>query len=129
MVPVNVKVSNNVILALLCSAMEGGGSHSWCVNVEEMTAPTLDDLAKIEGYWHWSQKWPVAGGVIALTEVNPDTGQRKLHNLGPVGIKRGLQKMADGSPVRFSDALSGQIDNETGDVFLQYCLFGEIKYE
>lgn len=43
-------------------------------------------------------------------------------------IEKGLAVIAVNSPADFGDILSGDYDNNTGDVFLQYCLFGEVIY-
>lgn len=116
------------ILSLLCCALEGGASY-WAPQVEE-GEPSRDPSAMdgIEDYWHWSQKWPATGGWITITEVDPDTGQGRNHRLDRDRVRSGLRLMAENSPGHFSDFMSGDEDGETGDVFLQYCLFGEIVY-
>ena len=43
-------------------------------------------------------------------------------------IKRGLTVMAKKQPHDFADILKGEYDNNTGDIFLQCCLFGEVIY-
>lgn len=52
----------------------------------------------------------------------------KLHTLNLPKIKRGLTVMANKYPEHFADFINEKGDMNTGDVFLQCCLFGEVKY-
>jgi len=126
MFPVSVKVPNEVILSLLCCAFEGGSNY-WYSNVEEKHAPpvatTFDHIES-----HFSQRWPVLGGSVTVTELDPDDGTCKKHLLTKGKLAKGLALMADVQPLHFADALNGDDDAITGDVFLQLCLFGKIVY-
>lgn len=52
----------------------------------------------------------------------------KLYNLNLKKIKRGLTVMAKKEPSHFADFIKGDGDDNTGDIFLQCCLFGEVIY-
>ena len=56
-------------------------------------------------------------------DLNP-----KIYVLNAQKIKRGLTVMAKKEPSHFADFIKGEGDNDTGDVFLQCCLFGEVIY-
>lgn len=43
-------------------------------------------------------------------------------------IKKGLTLMAKKEPKHFADFIGGDYDQNTGDIFLQCCLFGEVIY-
>ena len=43
-------------------------------------------------------------------------------------IEKGLKVFAEKSPYQFGEWLLDNDDSITGDVFLQCCLFGEVKY-
>jgi len=43
-------------------------------------------------------------------------------------VSKGLQLMADQSPILFADLINGNDDVTTADVLIQYICFGEIRY-
>ena len=51
-----------------------------------------------------------------------------VHTLNLAKIKKGLTVMAKKFPEHFGDFHSGNYDMNTGDVFLQCCLFGDVIY-
>lgn len=57
-----------------------------------------------------------------------DTEDDHEHYLDLEKISHGLQKMALAEPKHFGDLMSGNDDGVTADVFVQCCLFGEVKY-
>ena len=124
---VNITVSNEVIMSLLDCALEGGSNY-WYVDVSEGNAPEFSEL----GYedYEWWQKYPVLGGSIVVVAPNKDSDEEKLvaYQLDRSRTEIGLALMAEKSPWHFGNAMNGNEDAETGDVFLQYCLYGEIVY-
>lgn len=117
------ELTDEQVMNLLCAALEGGSNY-WISEVhqgEEPAQPLDNDFA-------WFEWWPVYGGSIKLVELDPDTGERKQHILNKDVLREGLAKMAEKSPRHFADVLAGNDDGETGDVFLQYCLLGELIY-
>lgn len=54
--------------------------------------------------------------------------QPKIHNLNLQMIKKGLTVMAKKFPNDFADFIKGDYDMNTGDTFLQCCIFGEVIY-
>jgi hypothetical protein len=52
----------------------------------------------------------------------------KIHVLNLPKIKRGLTVMAKKEPIEFANFIKGDYDMNTGDAFLQCCLFGEVIY-
>lgn len=90
----------------------GRGSAYWSTNSRQLEYPRfVKRVFDTKGVW------------IADSEEN-----EKLHILNLVKIKKGLTCMAKKYPKQFSDFLVGNGDMETGDVFLQCCLFNEIIY-
>lgn len=127
MFEITIKILDATVMDVLASAFEGGNPNHWIESVEEGKEPTEP---KPEGeYCHWSQWWPVADGSVIVKESDPDTGQSEDHELDRKAIKKGLRLMAQGSPVRFGEIVTGTFDAETADLFLQYCLLGKIVYE
>lgn len=74
------------------------------------------------GYWaHVSH-----GERGTLFVMERETGERWQVN--DERLRRGLEVMAKIAPHHFGDFLAGHEDATTGDVFLQCCTFGEVKY-
>lgn len=73
------------------------------------------------------ETWPLERGVIVFEPSEGDDFESE--ELNYMAIVNGLESMALGSPDHFGNMFDeGMIDCETGDVFLQYCLFGEVIY-
>lgn len=65
----------------------------------------------------------VKGGSISLRD---DAGVK--HTLNLAKIEKGLKTLAEKFPRHFADLLSEDEDADTGDAFLQCCLFGDVIY-
>jgi hypothetical protein len=134
-VPLAITLEN--VSSLLCSALEGGTGY-WAM---------IGDYVEPKAIWHGGDDnrifphidYPLSqGGAITvweqLEELDPDfegedeTANMPAHRLDLPAIVRGLEVMARIAPRHFADFLSENGDAETGDVFLQCCLLGEIKY-
>ena len=108
------KISN-----LLCSAFEGGSNY-WYQLVDWTQDHNgildYDGMVDPEKYLKWSIKdWQDTEGV-------------GLYQLDYAALFKGLRIMAAKYPAHMGDAIRGEDDAETGDVFLQCCLFGDIVY-
>lgn len=57
-----------------------------------------------------------------------DNEEDKTHKLDLIKIKSGLEIMAKDFPKDFADLVGEDYDNNTGDTFLQCCLFGNVIY-
>jgi hypothetical protein len=66
---------------------------------------------------------------ITLDEFSDFDGSIiETHNIKLEGIRRALVLMAEKSPQHFADLLNEQADAITGDVLIQYAVFGKIIY-
>jgi hypothetical protein len=117
-VTVPVTFRKEDIADLLTTALEQGIGY-WCDNIVRATG-TRTDIAK--------RYVPLQddGGTLRFQEY--ETG--KLYDMNFDTIKKGLALMAEKSPKLFSEFMSegGGADCTVADVFVQYCLFGEIVY-
>ena len=116
------------IAGLLCCAFEGGTNY-WAKLefVPGDAKPDVDafgpDWTDIERYQHlWCPLTPGAKVVIWDAE-NPDD---QLGELTLDKIEKGLPAFL--KTRHGADFLAEKDDAETGDVFVQYCMFGEIVY-
>ena len=131
----SVNLDINVIRGLLCSAFEGGSNYWYFIDRWELRPGlTLDDFKEggsqqPDNYWHWSQLIPTTAGCsLFITDREDEGANPKEYQLNLEAIRRGLKFMADDYPKHFADVVNENDDAETGDVFLQCCLFGEVIY-
>ena len=118
-VQITIEISDEILLTLLCTAFEGGSNY-WYADVAKHNPPTCADT---ENCHHWSQWNPVYGGSVIVTD-----DESKKHTIDRAVLQRGIQIMAQKYCQHFADAINGNDDSTTGDVFLQCCCFGEIVY-
>lgn len=117
-VPVTLQVSQSDIESLIISAVESSlGSRYWIGKIDcDYTGEYFS--APFEGS---SLKFKI------LEPIN-DTSKKLDYVLDFDAIKLGLSVMAEKCPFQFSRILDETSDAETGDVFLQCCLFGDVVF-
>ena len=122
-VNVTVEIDSERVGDLLCTAFESGYSKYWGATID------LDKSKKPEEKTEYRWQWPLNGGSLFVYsgEDYPDdpelSGEINLDT-----IRKGLALMAKDSPRHMSDFLDENEDAITGDVFLQYVLFGKLIY-
>tara|TARA_R110000824_G_scaffold201667_4_gene385773 strand:- start:1538 stop:1927 length:390 start_codon:yes stop_codon:yes gene_type:complete len=122
MIEINVPLSftQERISDLLCSAFEGGSNY-WYEIVRYKFAKGKAG----SDYKYKHIEVPFDGGAIIICDKEDPTTQAKLDK---AAIVKGLELMADKYPDHFKDWVDENADAETGDVFLQLCLFNEIVF-
>jgi len=130
------KISDDRLRCLLCSALEGGSNY-WYMHVRNEFPPGVTYADFREGgrltlaeYWHPLELIPFVEGcaIFITTEAAGDEGDTTERRLDRAALLRGIEIMAAKYPRHFANVVSENDDAETGDVFLQCCLFGEIVY-
>ena len=125
------------IADLLTGAFEGGSNYWYgALGVSELPPGLtkwdfkLGGLASavLGGYYHWSVAVPLLGGTVSMTAdgFTENEGDRITFSRGE--IQRGLDLFGKVAPCHLADWLEENDDADTGDVFLQLCLFGEVVY-
>lgn len=119
----------------MITANESGAGY-WARVMEE-NIPEGADMSWVPADdFHASgvHRWPqhiaaLVGGSVTYATVN-DEGKlsRKRYTLNAETIARGFVVMAAKYGEHFGTFLSGNEDAETGDVFLQCCLLGDVKH-
>lgn len=139
-----LQVTNTIkledIRSLMCIGWEGGMT-TWCLRIEENSCPTGfspkdfkpgGSVRSQNKDWGWSYLYPtMTGGSIRCLVDEEDSGiyERAVpYILDLEKIKTALKLMSEKSPKHWADFISDNSDAITGDVFLQYALFGEIIY-
>jgi hypothetical protein len=127
---VGIDVHEKDIAGLLCSGMEGGINY-WA-RIEDYVKP-----ANPIAFCDWGQKdWSIfphidypltEDGAVMIKDMECHT-EGKVYRLDKTAILKGLNLMAEKSPRHFSDFMNQNYDATTGDVFIQYCIFGKVIY-
>jgi hypothetical protein len=114
------EIDEQDISDLLCNAFEGGSNYWY--TIKEFGNP---DNMKCE-YRHL--ELPMSENGYLMIGTNDDGDGDKPACLDRTALAKGLQIMSDKYSVHFQNFIMDNADAETGDVFLQCCLFGDIVY-
>lgn len=118
----------NIVEDQLVTAIEGGINY-WG-GIDELKKWTLPKdfkkLGKDEPLSTYVSDVILAGGSVKFFDNEDEDNSDLMLDLNKMVI--GFAKMAVKSPSHFSNMISENGDAETADVYIQYCLFGEIVY-
>lgn len=123
-----LSITDETIRDLMCCAFEGGSNY-WYAGMEKgkpSTEPVSEELQK---EWPWPYLLPTTGGSVTFSDAyEAEDGKVVTYTLDGEAIKRGLSVMAKDFHNRFADIVEEDMDANTGDVFLQCCIFGDVIY-
>lgn len=105
---IDMECDNQRIADLLVSAFEGGSGY-WA----RISGPYVAPLRIVRGEAYM---------------LVVDCEERKTYSLDREAIERGLGIFRRTAPRHFGNWLAEHDDAETGDVFLQCCILGEVTY-
>jgi len=128
-ISVNVKheISLERISSLLCSAFEGGSNYWY--QIDKFIKPKNLSFRTDEDQIFRHLDYPLnEGGALIISDIEGDLNEPPWKRLDLDAIKKGLQIMAEKYPRHMGDFLNDNDDADTGDVFLQCCLFGDAIY-
>lgn len=125
---VNTMISADAVRNLLTSAFEGGSNYWYMITRKivprGIECRYLSDVPLVKG-----------GTLVFTTEAAGDEAMLaddgkslKVFRLNRLAIQVGLTVMAAKFPKHFADIVTEDCDQNTADVFLQCCLFGELIY-
>jgi len=122
---VKTEISNQRIQDLLCCALEGGSNY-WC---RQHSFRYPEGKGK-DDYTYRHLEVALDGGIQLLVEDCDVFGEVAItHELTREVIQAGLELFSKFEPKsHFDNFINENEDAETGDVFLQLCLFNEIRY-
>lgn len=106
---------------LLSSAFEGGSNYWYWI--EEFGNPD-----NIECEFKCIDLPLSDNGYLIIKDKEDDSDKPELYRLDRNIIERGIRIMSKKYPWHFENFIKDEADAETGDVFLQCCLFGDIVY-
>ena len=117
------------IASLLCTAFEGGVGY-WARIKRYITPenpyPYLEGSGGIDKNVVGYADFPLhADGAVYLEDIEDNN---KLYKLNLKSIRKGIAVMIKDYPTHFGDFMADNADAITGDVFVQCCIFGDVKY-
>ncbi len=116
------QIPDKRIQDLLCCAFEGGSYYWYSITAFNYPKGQTQESLGIE-FKHL--ELPFRGGSLTIEDAEDPSVVRILDR---AAIVRGLALMKDRHPREWADFIGENEDAETGDVFLQLCLFGEVVY-
>jgi len=124
-VTTKVRVRVKEITDLLCCGLEGG-IHHWA-GFRSGYNPEPEELARYtEGCYKGLPVYALEHPNYVL--IIQDRNTMEEYPITLDRLKLGLTDMAAKFPHHFSNVMQDNCDAETGDVFLQCCVFGDIIY-
>lgn len=116
---IEMNLEKDQIESLLVSAFEGGSNYWY--RIEKRVNPKDKNKDCYETVFN--------GDGLIVSDINgANRGESVRKVLNNLTVQSGLQTMAKKYPWHFVNVVSDNADAETGDVFLQCCLFEEIIY-
>ena len=118
------------IANLLCCAFEGG-SHYWVEEVildfkyDDSDKDSYGDWADFPVYWITHPDWK-----LNITVFYEDGSENETFTITLENLKKAVKKMAKSKNLshHFENFKNDDYDSITGDVFLQFAVFGECIY-
>ncbi len=126
---VQLPVSIERIGDLVISALEGGSNYWYTIDTEDHRTVRADANGGPRVFT--LSEAPINGGSLYIRLLDPDEGPingKEAWILDMAACIKGLHVMADVAPRHFGNWLNENDDAETGDVFLQCALFGEVVF-
>ena len=119
-----ITIPKQRIADLLDYAFEGGSNY-WYI-IREHRYP---EGKTVHDYEFAYLELPLTeGGALVIDDKEDERGAYSGKILDLAAIKRGLALLNEKYSIHFADLMSGNEDADTGDVFLQLCLFGEVVF-
>jgi hypothetical protein len=125
------EISRERVGDLLCCAFEGGSNYWY--RIEQFHEPTTYQFRtnKNQIFKHLDYPLNPEGYLVVSDYHGIDQDETpKRRRLSYVTIKRGLKLLSTSKTYahHWQDFLAENEDATTGDVFLQFCLFGDVIY-
>lgn len=125
-VTVPTSIDEQRVSDLLVSAFEGGSNY-WIEKISKLVEPVERKFECEDNEDGFMKKYEYPfnmGGEVHIKVCDDD----KTYILNRAAIERGLTTMATKFSRHFNDFISENDDAETGDVFLQCCLFDDVIF-
>lgn len=132
-VAVPLKIKRKALANLLCCGFEGGVGY-WCAIKRYIKPAKVEPVIEAgrenaQPCKHTDYPLLEGGAVVCIVEeAGDDKALQGEKVLDLAAVQRGLAVMAEKYPLHFANFLSENEDAETGDVFIQCCLLGDVIF-
>lgn len=129
-IEIKTKIPLYRVADLLCTALEGGSNY-WMGEIEiNRGEETVNPWGSDEYCPNYMAAPFEKNGNLTIREVDGSWDDKPIMKrvLNLESIQTGLQIMSNKYPSHMGEFLQDNEDAATGDVFLQCCLFDEVKY-
>jgi hypothetical protein len=124
-ISVGIPITKERLSDLLCDAFEGGSNYWYFI--DEFIKPPVLEFKTDKKVIFRHLDYPLNdGGALLISDQEDD--RKKQYRLDLESIKKGIQIMAEKYPWEFGNFINDNDDANTGDTFLQCCLFGDVIY-
>lgn len=126
-IPVHTVVEAKKVASLLCSAFDPACNAVgyWCEVVKYEQPQVMQWQDSPEQVYPYMDYPLNTGGAVIVKDLEDNDRHYKL---GLPQIIEGIRSMSQKDPQHFADVMTDDADNTTADVFIQHCLFGEVRY-
>ena len=118
-IKVEIEVTDEQIDDLLTSAFEGGSNYWY--TIDNIKTPFRGAAGEA---WRKTNE----GILVIDKEAESDDDEVLGDYLNRQKVKKGLQLMAEKYPTHWNNFINDNGDADTGDIFLQLCLFGSVVF-
>jgi len=122
-----MSISDERVADLLCTAFEGGSNYWYMIEGEFVPEEVAEPWGNAYTPTYISYPLSVGGGLVIGDQEDEDANNITL-NLRAIKQGKELLETDPKYSHYYADVLNENDDAETGDVFLQLCLFGEVIY-
>lgn len=109
---------------LLTTALEGGSNYWYifdCTEVRKATEP-MKGQPLVDRIWHYV--WEQGNSLV----FNDNETDEPLGSLSYESLKNAVKLLVETQPKHYANILKEDWDAETGDVFFQLTIMGEVVY-
>ncbi len=129
-----IEIPTKRIQDLLCSALEGGSNYWYQISGHDMPHDlSYADFRKggkftnPAEYWHPDEIFPVTPGCASLIKAPGDYDKFGVW-VNLAAFEHAMELLAEKFPKQAALVIDDEDDAETGDIFLQLAVFGEVIY-
>lgn len=131
-VTIEVEITDGMIYNLLCCALEGGSNYWYQIKGYKEPAHPMPNEMGGQIFKHLDYPTSPDGGLYIYDSVDGEGGgifdEKHTFLLDKKALEHGIELMAREYPERLKEVLEENEDADTGDLFLQLCVFGEVIY-
>lgn len=122
-VKADISIPQKRISDLLCNAFEGGSNYWYWI--DEFNYPEGQTKESLGLKFPHIELPLVEGGSLTISDIEKDMPTKILDMKA---IIKGLRIMSEKFPKHFANFIEENDDADTGDVFLQCCLYGDVVF-